>query len=77
MWGWTQIEMLARDLRYGWRVLWRPPGVSAAGALTLAIGLGASTAMFGVLRSVPLRPVPIKTAERNWVKTAAQPRSRR
>ena len=57
-WGWTGLEAFAQDSRDGWRALWRTPAFAATAILTLAVGVGASTAMFSVLRAVVLRPLP-------------------
>jgi putative ABC transport system permease protein len=47
-----------RDMRHGLRVLWRSPGFTTAALLTLAIGIGATAAVFGVVRAVILEPLP-------------------
>jgi predicted permease len=47
----------ARDLRFGWRLLARNPGVSGAALLTLALGIGATSSMFGVVNAVVLKPL--------------------
>lgn len=52
------------DLKYAWRSLHRNPGFSVAAILTLAIGLGASTAIFTVLNSVMVRSLPYADADR-------------
>lgn len=49
---------VARDVRYAARALARQPGYAAAAILTLALGVGANTAMFSVLHAVVLRPLP-------------------
>lgn len=58
------IEALVRDLRYGARGLARTPAFSAAAILTIAIGVGATTAVFSVVYGVLLRPLPFPTADR-------------
>jgi predicted permease len=47
------------DLRYAWRTLWRARGFAAAAIATLAVGIGATTAIFSVLNAVVLRPLPV------------------
>src|SRR5207244_4593429 len=58
------IESLIKDIRYGIRSLLKRPGLTLTGMVTLALGIGASTAIFSVVNSVLLRPLPYPQADR-------------
>src|SRR6266567_7111603 len=58
------IEDSLRDVRHGFRMLRRSPGFTAAALLTLALGIGATSAVFSVVRTVMLEPLPYRDPDR-------------
>src|SRR5687767_5340457 len=54
---------VARDIGYAFRLLWRSPGFAAAAILTLALGIGANTAVFSLADATLIRPVRVERPE--------------
>src|SRR6201984_2815351 len=63
VWRWPSVEELLADVRYGLRALRRNPMFTVVASLTIAIGIGANTAVFSVVNSVLLKPLNFPDAE--------------
>jgi predicted permease len=67
VWRWLSIENVVADIRYGLRVLRKSPGFTAAAVLTLALGIGATTAVFSYINAWMIKPLPYPKADRLMV----------
>ncbi len=63
-WNWLWLEILVRDVKYGVRTLARTPGFSVLAVVVMGLGIGANVALFTVVHSVLLKPLPFKDQDR-------------
>ena len=64
VWTWTALEHFAQDVRYSLRTLIKNPGFSAVALMSLALGIGANTAIFTFVNAALLKPLPYPDADR-------------
>jgi predicted permease len=62
-WGWTRLEQTIQDLRYAVRTLRRSPGFTATAVLSLALGIGANTALFTLINTITWKLLPVSDPE--------------
>ncbi len=60
VWGWTLLERLGQDVRYGWRTLGKNPLFTAMAVLSLALGIGANAAIYSVMDAIMIRALPVR-----------------
>lgn len=63
-WGWTWLNRLVQDVRYGVRILLRAPGFTLMAVMVLAIGVGVNVAAFSLFDMIALTPLPVPEADR-------------
>ena len=63
LWGWTPVERLLQDIRYGLRQLIRNPGFTVVAVTTLAVGIGVNTTIFSAVSAILLRKPPVKAPD--------------
>ena len=73
MWGWASLERLSQDMRYVLRQIKRSPVFTTTAVLTLALGLGCTTAMFSIVNGVLLQPLRFRDPSRLYLARTLPP----
>ena len=63
-WGWLRLDLLIQDIRYAIRQLLKSPGFALTAVITLALGIGANTAIFTLVQGILLRSLPVADPSR-------------
>jgi predicted permease len=63
-WSWNRAEKFIRDIRYGARALTRSPGFAVTAIVVMALGIGATTSLFTIVRAVLLKPLPFREPDK-------------
>ena len=70
LWGWTVLEQFGQDLRYAFRTMAANRAIYVAGGLSLALGIGANTAIYSFMDAILLRSLPVSDPDSlvvlNW-----------
>lgn len=75
MWGWRWLAERMQDVRYGLRLLGKNPGFTAVAISTLALGIGANTAIFSLVDTVMLKMLPVQKPEELMALAITYPKS--
>ncbi|MGH8638031.1 MAG: permease prefix domain 1-containing protein, partial [Burkholderiales bacterium] len=67
------VEHFLRDLRFGARLLARGPGFTTVAVLSLALGIGSSSAIFSLINAIVLRPLPVADPQELYIAQATEP----
>jgi len=67
MWGWATVERIWRDFVYALRQLRRSPGFAAVAILSLALGIGANSAIFSILNALLFKSLPVRAPDELFV----------